>query len=1193
MQKLAEICIRRPVFASMLVLAMVVVGAAAYFKLGVDRLPQVDLPTVSVRTSLPGAAPEEVETQVSEIIEEAVNTVEGIEQLRSISSQGQSFVIATFDLSRNVDVAAQDVRDRVASVLRRLPNDIDPPVVAKQDADAEPVISIAVAGDRPLRELTELAEKTVKEQLERSAGVGEVRVVGGRTRTVNVWVDADKLASYQIPITGVRDAIVRQNADVPGGQVTGRKREQTLRTMGRFVKPEQFNDLVIETRGGQPIKVRDVGRAEDGFAEPRSSSRLNGKPTVTLEVRRQSGANTVAVIEGVKAKLEQLAPQMPADVKLEVIRDQSRYIHNALHEINVHLVLGSVLACLVVLAFMRSWRSTVIAGVAIPTSVVATFGMMYALHFTLNSVTMLALVLMVGIVIDDAIVVLENIFRFVEEKQMTSFEAARAATAEIGLAVLATTLSLVVIFIPVSFMSSVSGRFLYQFGITAAVAVMVSLLVSFTLTPMMSARLLRGEARKVREREGKSEDGDAEDGQRTGADGEHDGRATDNGHGIGNRTGRDAGTGRETGNGREEASGRGRGREGPNVEEAQPPLASSRPDRERDHPKGEHQTRNPGSASRAGFYGYIDRTYTAMLRFSMRHRVAVAVVALLVVASSVPLYGMVKLEYTPGNVDEGEFTVNVTAPQSAAYAATDEAMRAIEKDVLDVPGVSVVLGSVGGGFASQVNTGSIYVRLIPHEQRVWSIGRTVAGLFKLDPGEAFRDNRSQREVMGDIRKKLAKYRDVRTAVRSFPSFSTGGGNFEIDFVVKGPDLQKLADYTEQLRVKSKDLGGILDADTTLKLDATELRVKIDRAKAADLGVSADDIGSALRLMVGGETEVSRYRDPAAGEDYDVQLRLSEADRDDPRLIDRLYLPRGKTGTSGAASTGGNGSSGLAASAARSSSPGGESNLVQLSNLATLEEQLTAGRIDRTDRERSANLRASVGPGYALADRLEALQQAADAMDMPAAYSTAVSGRGKELNRTFYEFLFAFALSIAFMYMILASQFESVLHPLTILLSLPLSVPFALLSLWATDGTLNLYSALGILVLFGVVKKNSILQIDHMNHLRAEGWSRYDAIIQANRDRLRPILMTTLALVAGMLPLALGTGPGAEERQAVAVVVIGGQTLSLLLTLLVTPVAYSLFDDLGAVVRKRRGKGEAGASWADHSKDESKPAVAAN
>ncbi|HEX8916372.1 MAG TPA: efflux RND transporter permease subunit [Humisphaera sp.] len=1080
MQKLAETCIKRPVFASMLVLALVVVGAAAYYRLGVDRLPQVDLPTVSIRTNLPGAGPEEVETQVSEVIEQAVNTVEGIDELRSISGTGSSVVLVRFNLNRNIEVAAQDVRDRVAAVLRRLPDDVEPPVVTKTDNDAEPVMTVAVSADRPLRELTEIADKQVKEQLERSAGVGEVRVVGGRVRTVSVWVDADKLVAYQIPITEVREAIARQNADVPGGQVTGRGQEVTLRTMGRFSTPAQFNDLVIKRVNGQPIRVRDIGMAEDATEEPRSGSRLNGKPTVTLEVRRQSGANTVAVIEGVKAKLAALGPQLPPDVKLEVIRDQSRYIYNALSEINVHLVLGSILACLVVLAFMRSWRSTVIAGVAIPTSVVATFGMMWALNFTLNSVTMLALVLMVGIVIDDAIVVLENIFRFVEEKRMTSFQAARAATAEIGLAVLATTLSLVVIFIPVSFMSSVSGRFLYQFGITAAVAVMVSLLVSFTLTPMMSARLLRGEARKLREKEG----------------------ANGNGH---------------------------------------EPLAAS----QATAAKASH-----ASASRTGFYAYIDRSYTWMLRFAMRHRVAVTVVALLVIFSSVPLYNAVKLEYTPGNVDEGEFGVNVTAPQSASFAATDAAMAAVEAEIAQVPGVQTVLGSTGGSFMGAVNSGQIYVRLVPHEERVWSVERMLKGFLRFDFTGSFENNYSQRDVMTEIRRRVARYRDVRVAVRNFQSFNTGGGQFDVDFVIKGPELERLADYTDQLRRRGKELG-LLDADTTLKLDSAELRVDIDRARAADLGVDAQDIGAALRLMVGGETEVSKYRDAAAGEDYNVQLRLTEADRNDPRVLDRLYLPRRAAGT-------------------EQGGGGGGDRLVRLSNLASLRQVYTAGRIDRTDRARSANLRASVAPGYALGDRLEAIQQAANELNMPAAYTTAVSGRGRELNQTFGEFLFAFALSIAFMYMILASQFESLLHPLTILISLPLSVPFALLSLYVTGGTLNLYSALGVLVLFGVVKKNSILQIDHMNHLRAAGLNRHDAIIEGNRDRLRPILMTTLALVAGMLPLALGTGPGAEERQAVAVVVIGGQTLSLLLTLLVTPVAYSLFDDLNRWRHRGRG-----------------------
>ncbi|HEX2225387.1 MAG TPA: efflux RND transporter permease subunit [Thermoanaerobaculia bacterium] len=953
-----------------------------------------------------------------------------------------SLVIATFDLDRDIETAAQDVRDRVSSVVRELPEDALAPVIAKFNNDSSAVLSVALSADRSVRELTELADKVVRVQLERSAGVGEIRIVGGLERAINVWVDPDRLAAYGIPITAVRDALVRQNSEVPGGNVTGTGRELTLRTMGKVEDPEDFNDLVVRTVNGQPIRIRDLGHAEDGTKEQRTLARLNGVPTVTLEVRRQSGANTIEVIEGAKAALARIQPQLPSDVKLEIIRDQSRYIYAALHEINLHLILGSILASLVVFTFMRSWRTTVIAAVAIPASVIATFGMMAALDFTLNSVTMLALVLMVGVVIDDAIVVLENIFRFVEEKKMKPFEAAKAATADIGLAVLATTFSLVVIFVPVSFMSSISGRFLYQFGLTAAVAVLVSLLVSFTLTPMMSARLLRAE--------------DAAAGH-----GEHGGTAR----------------------------------------------------------------------SRAGFYGWIDRNYVKLLRVTMRYRYAVALVCVAVMVAAVPISKLVKVEYIPSDVDESEFEINVTAPEGTSVAAMDGAMRAIEGELRSIRGVETVLASVGGGFLSGANRGEVFVRIAPHEERKLSVSRFFKSLVQLDPGAAFRGNYSQRDVMTEARQRLRKYKELRSSVRNIQSFNIGGGNADIDFALRGPDLYALSDYAEQLRDRSEELGGIVDADTTLKLDKPELRVQVDRKRAADLGVDMSDVSSALRLMVGGDEEVSRFRDPAVNDDYDVELRLAEGTRNDPASILRLYVPSNS------------------------------GKLVRLDSLVRLEEATSASRIDRLDRQRQVSIRASIAPGYALADRIEALRQAAAEMNMPPAYSTAVSGRAREMERTYGEFVWALGLSIIFMYMILASQFESLVHPLTILLSLPLAVPFALISLWATNNTLNLYSALGVLVLFGVVKKNAILQIDHMNNLRAAGMERSQAILQGNRDRLRPILMTTLALVAGMLPLALGTGPGAEERRAIAVVVIGGQTLSLLLTLLATPVFYSIFDDL--------------------------------
>jgi HAE1 family hydrophobic/amphiphilic exporter-1 len=595
-------------------------------------------------------------------------------------------------------------------------------------------------------------------------------------------------------------------------------------------------------------------------------------------------------------------------------------------------------------------------------------------------------------------------------------------------------------------MSSISGRFLYQFGLTAAVAIMVSLLVSFTLTPMMSSRLIKVDDAK-------------------------------SGHGT--------------------------------------------------------------PASRKGFYRWIDAGYSRLLTLAMRHRLVVAAVAVIVIFSSVPLYRAVKQEFIPTNVDEAEFEINVNGPEGTNLAVMNETLTAMEKDILSTPGVRSVLSNAGGGFIGGVNQGGAYVRIAPHSERTFSITRLWNETKKGNPLNAFRGNYTQQDVMVEVRRRLQKYAPMRIGVRNAQSFNFGaGGRTDIDFVIRGPELVQLSNYADDLMEQSTKLGGIVDADTTLKLNKPELRVRIDRERAADLGVDTADIATSLRLMVGGEDRASRFRDESINEDYDVQLRLTEADRSDVNTISRLFVP---------------------------SSRGG---LVRLDNLVKIERATSPSRIDRLNRERQVSLRASVAPGYALADRIEALRKAAADMNMPAAYTTSVSGRARELERTFTEFIFAFILSVIFMYMILASQFESTVHPLTILLSLPLSVPFALLSLWATGDTLNLYSALGILVLFGVVKKNSILQIDHMNSLRAKGMERYEAIMQGNRDRLRPILMTTLALVAGMLPLALGTGPGAEERRSIAIVVIGGQTLSLMLTLIATPVAYSLLDDLRSTARWR-------------------------
>ena len=1048
MQKLADICIRRPVFALMLIMALVVVGGTSYFKLGVDRLPSVELPTLRVSTALPGASPVEVESQVSRIIEEAVNTVAGIQELRSISAPGNSTVIITFDLRRDIDTAAQDVRDVVSTVLRKLPKEAQPPSVFKFDNDSFPIMTLTLSGDRSIRELTELADKIVKVQLERSSGVGGISIVGGASRSLNLTVDADRLAAYGLPVTAVRDALGQQNIEIPGGNVTAGHKESSLRTLGRFTTAEEFSKMVVATRNGTPIRMLDIGRAEDGNKEQRSFSRLNGKPAVVLEIRRQSGANTVAVIEGLKAKLPGIVAQLPRELEVAVIRDQSRYIYEALHGINVHLVLGSVLACIVVLAFMRDWRSTIIAAVAIPASVIATFGMMWALNFTLNSVTMLALVLMVGIVIDDAIVVLENIYRFVEEKSMDPFQAAKEATGEIGLAVMATTFSLVVIFIPVSFMSSISGRFLFQFGITASVAILVSLLVSFSLTPMMSARLLR--------------------------------KGGAGGHGT----------------------------------------------------------------SRAGFYALIESAYMRLLAGSMRHRTVVAVLSIIVLLLSVPLYGMVKQELVPSDIDEGEFEMGVNAPEGTSIDSMNAAMLQIEAEVLSMPVVQTMLATTGGNFPGGPNQARAHVRLVPFEERRFSFERLLRETVRLHPWRAFEGNRDQRSVMQEIRQRLKRF-GLRTSVSNISSFNIGGSRWDIDFVFMGPELEKLAGYANSFRERQAELG-VVDADTTLRLDKPELQVEIDRDRAASLNVATRDIADALRLMVGGDEEMSRFRDVKMNEDYDVTLRLADGGRNDAETISSLFVPDQKGG------------------------------LVRLDNVVRITSQFSASRIDRLDRQRQVSLRGGVAPGFALADRIEALNAAAAKLQMPAGYTTRVAGRGRELDTTFHEFLWAFALSVVFMYMILAAQYESLVHPLTILTSIPLSVPFALFSLWITGSTLNLYSALGLLVLFGVVKKNAILQIDHMNTLRAKGFDRMQAIMDGNRDRLRPILMTTLALVAGMMPLALGNGPGADERRSIAIVVIGGQSLSLVLTLLITPVVYSWLDDFGSAVKRLRRRPAAGS-----------------
>jgi HAE1 family hydrophobic/amphiphilic exporter-1 len=1045
----------------MLILAMVVAGVASYSQLGIDRFPQMDMPSVYVRTSYPGAAPEEVESEVSQIIEDAVATVAGIDELRSISSDGTSFVILTFNMDRDIDAATQDVRDAVNSVLNRLPPGIDPPVIRKQDLDSSSIITLAVSGQRDSRELYVLADRYVKNIIESAHGVGEVQIVGATDRAVQINIEADKLAAYGLSIMQVREALVRQNAEVPGGRVDAGFRELGLRTQGRFEHPRDFPNLVVATVNGTPVRLGDLGEAVDGRKELRTFARLDGMPAVVLQVQRQSGENTVRVIEAIKERLPRSRELLPPDVSVTVLQDQSRYIRAAMHEVQGHLVSGSILASIVVLLFMRSWRSTLIAAVAIPASIIATFAAMRMMDFTLNNVTMLALVLMVGVVIDDAIVVLENIFHSIEEKGMPPMQAAVVGTKEIGLAVLATTLSLVIVFLPVSFLSSITGRMLFQFGVTATVAILVSLVVSFSLTPMMCSRLLR---------------------------------AT------------------------------------PQTGEA---------------PK-----------SRRGFYHWLEVGYAGLLGWSMRHRWLVAAVSLAVIAANVPLYRLVKQDYIPTNVDESEFEVDVTAQEGTSLAAIDSTMQAVEAELRQIDGVKMLLTTVGSRGVSRVNNADVYVRLEDIDNRTFSLGRLLRETLAGRPRAAFEGNYTQREKMQEIRQRLSKFEDLRVSVRNQTSLRTGAP-VDIDFVIAGPGLTALADFSERLRERLGEEPGIVDADTTLRLNKPELLVHIDRQRAAALGIDVQEIADTLRVAVGGDDRVSRYRDKQLDDAYDVELRLVGIDRGSREAISQLYVRANPTM---AATVHG-------ASLTETSESTGQT-LTRLDNVVDFSFGIIAARIDRVDRERMAAVRANVAPGYALAEQIEVVRQATDELGLPPGFSTSVRGRGRELERTFSEFGWTFVLSFIFMYIVLAAQFEHLVHPLTILISLPLAVPFGLLSLWLGGETLNLFSALGILVLFGVVKKNSILQVDHTNQLRARGLDRHTAIMQANRDRLRPILMTTISFVAGMLPLLIGTGPGAEERRSIAVLCTGGQTLSLLLTLVAVPVVYSLLDDLGALFHRQ-------------------------
>jgi HAE1 family hydrophobic/amphiphilic exporter-1 len=1051
MQKLAEICVRRPVLATVIILVLTVIGGFSFFTLGVDRFPKIDIPTVSVQTTNTGAAPQEIETEITDIIEGAVNTVPGIDEMRSSSAQGRSSVTINFNLEKDPDLATQEVRDKVSTIINRLPETADPPIVRKSDPDSQPVLVYAISAPRSSIELTTLVQNEIQERIESADGVGEVVVFGGRQREIKIYIDPERLRAFNMSVTEVSNALRAQNLELPGGRLDEGARTVTLRTLSRVARVEDFNDIVITTKNGYPVKVKDVGRVEDSGVDPQSAASLDGVPSVSLGIRKQSGANTIAVIAEVKRRMEEIKPLLPKDITIVVTRDQSEFIETSLHAIEEHLVVGGLLAALIVFLFLWNFRSTIIAALAIPTSIISAFALISALGYSLNQMTMLALTLMVGIVIDDAIVVLENIYRFVEEKGMHPYQAAIQGTKEIGLAVMATTLSLLAVFIPVGFMTGIVGRFMSSFGLTSAAAIAVSLIVSFTLTPMLAARWIKPPKETV----------------------------TPEGLPVGAGTGGDGGEGDK-------------------------PLIEQRGEEKKEH----------ASSSKGGrFYRPIDRAYMWMLKWSMAHRWLIVVVCAVVVISIVPLYKLVGYNFLPDE-DESAYQVNLRMPQGTSLAATQSVLERVARDVREqIPGVdSTLVNAGGGGGGGSPNSGSVSIRLKPVSDRKYS---------QADLIQQTRDMIRKRKYPKDY---------VLTASGGSSigaSLGQGRGGSSLGFFISGPDIQKLDEYSNKLVERIKKDDNFRDADRSLQLSSPEVRIIIDRQRAADLGVKAGDVAQALNTLAAG-ARVTTFSE--GSDQYDVVVRAGEEFRRTRENLSRFTVASSSGGTVG------------------------------LEKLVRLEEGESPASIDRLNRQRQVTISASLAPNGSEADGLAAIQRYASELNMEAGYRTGVTGQSKELQKANQSFMLAFLLSFVFMYLILAAQFESFIHPVTILLTLPLSIPFALLSTWIAGQRLNIFSALGILLLFGIVKKNAILQIDHTNELRAHGMERYSAILQANRDRLRPILMTTIALVAGMIPLIVGSGAGAATNRSIGVLVVGGQTLCLLLTLLAVPVFYSLFED---------------------------------
>lgn len=1029
---LSEIAIKRPVLTTITVLAILVFGWISYGRIGIDLFPKVEFPMISITSVLPGADPETMETAVSDPIEQEVSTLSGIKAVTSTSSEGVSQVAVQFELDKEVDIAFDEVQAKLAAVRAQLPRDLEEPVVQKMDVDAAPIMALGVSAQMPLGKLTDLADKQIKQRLERVKDVGQVRLVGGRERNIWIYLDRDRLRGYGLAVTDVSQALKSEHVEIPGGRVETGPSEFIVKTKAEFTHPDQFLNLLLAYRGGAPVYLRDVGRVEDGLEEERTIARLNGERALSLLIRRQSGTNAVAVAHGLKKEIEKLKKDLaPLGVSLVIAMDQSTFIEHSVAEVRFHLVFGGLLAVLLVFLFLRNVRSTLICATVLPTSVIGTFILMSAMGFTQNMMTLLALSLAIGLLIDDAIVVQENIMRHIEHG-MAPRAAAQFATKEIALAVFATTMSVVAVFVPVAFMGGIVGRFFYQFGLTVTFAVLISMFVSFTLDPMLSSRFQR-------------------------------------------------------------------------------------------KPKETYLYR----LSEGGFT-FIERLYRGTLRWSLKHRWAVVLLAVAAFQGSGYVAKFIKAEFIPME-DQSEFNIKVIAPLGSSLGATDAVMEKVLTRIKHEPWLQYAFATVGANSLQRVNEGDFYIKMKEKSAR----------------------SMSQMVAMQWVRKHLADIQEAKFSVEPVPRVGSGARYAMITMDVLGSDLKEQERVVSALLEKMRATGHYVDLDSSYERGKPQVGVYVNRLAAADLGVSPLAVASTVQALVGG-VDVAKFKDQ--GERYDVSLRLEQPFRQRPEEIEQLSVKNNR------------------------------GQLINLQNVASVKKELGPVQIDRYNRARKITVYANLKPGgLILGDAVKEINGFLEQIQVPPGITTRFSGQAENMKESFGYLGFSLMLAVVVVFMVLAAQFESFSQPLVIMLSLPLSLVGAFGALVLAGKTQSIFTMIGVIMLMGLVTKNGILLVDLANtFIRRDKMERTEALLRAGPQRLRAILMTSLAMIFGMLPIALGNGPGSESRSPMATAVIGGLITSTLLTLVIVPVVYTLMDDLlhpanWWIVKRVRGKLKKGQS----------------